>query len=148
MRRALILVYSSLGAVTGPYVRTLHGKQGNNSIWRIGCMRLLGHRRHCISKALLLEEMRTEVCYRDKTLTNFHRCLDIRSMPVMGSMKTSFATRVSGTQIAHRRCTHSPVVVCLNAPPSLGHNMHAYSEDLRKTEMDEGMAEAYYWVLW
>lgn len=56
--------------------------------------------------------------------TSLQRCLDILSMPVMGSMKTSFATRVSGTQIAQSRCTQSPCAVCLKAPPSLGHKMH------------------------
>ena len=35
--------------------------------------------------------------------TSFQRCLDIRSTPVIGSMKTSFATRVSGIQIAQSR---------------------------------------------
>lgn len=63
---------------------------------------------------------------RHGQLTNFHRCFDILSAPVTGSMKTSFATRVSGIQIAHSRCTHSPCTVCLKAPPSFGHNMHAW----------------------
>ena len=53
-------------------------------------------------------------------LTSFQRCFEILSTPVIGSMKTSFATRVSGIHIAHRRCTHSPVTVCLKAPPSFG----------------------------
>ena len=42
-------------------------------------------------------------------------------------MKTSFATRVSGTHIAQSRWTHSPCTVCLNAPPSLGHNIQDYN---------------------
>ena len=35
--------------------------------------------------------------------TSFHRCLEILSMPVIGSIKTSFATLVSGTHIAQSR---------------------------------------------
>ena len=62
--------------------------------------------------------------------TSFQRCLCIFSTPVIGSMNTSFATRVSGTHIAQRRCTQSPVTVCLKAPASLGHNM----QDLKKHE--------------
>ena len=56
-------------------------------------------------------------------LTSLQRCFEIFSTPVMGSMKTSFATAVSGTQIAQRRWTQSPETVCLNAPPSFGHKM-------------------------
>lgn len=40
--------------------------------------------------------------------TNFHRCLGTLSIPVIGSMNTSFATLVSGTQIAQSKWTHSP----------------------------------------
>jgi hypothetical protein len=67
--------------------------------------------------------------------TSFHRCLDILSVPVIGSMKTSFATRVSGIQIAQRRWIHSPAVFCLNAPPSFGQSRQDYSgqTDLMRT---------------
>src|ERR1700722_1526753 len=58
-----------------------------------------------------------------KRRTSFHRCLDIRSTPVIGSMNTSLATRVSGTHMAQSKCTQSPNTVCLKAPPSLGHRM-------------------------
>ncbi len=35
--------------------------------------------------------------------TSFQRCFDMRSTPVIGSMNTSFATRVSGIQIAQSK---------------------------------------------
>jgi len=58
--------------------------------------------------------------------TSFHRCFGILSASVIGSMNVSFMTRVSGIQMAHRRCTQSPSTVCLNAPPSFGHKMHDF----------------------
>ena len=36
-------------------------------------------------------------------LTSLQRCFEIFSTPVMGSMKTSFATLVSGIHMAHSR---------------------------------------------
>ena len=63
-----------------------------------------------------------------KQRTSFHRCFGILSASVIGSINVSFITRVSGIQIAHKRCTQSPSTVCLNAPPSFGHKMHDYGE--------------------
>jgi hypothetical protein len=69
--------------------------------------------------------------------TSFQRCFEMRSTPVIGSMKTSFATRVSGIQIAQRRWTHSPWTVCLNAPPSFGQRKQDYADvgNLNDTEI-------------
>jgi len=71
------------------------------------------------------------LCLNPVTLTSFQRCFEILSAPVMGSMKTSLATRVSGIHIAHRRCTHSPCTVCLKAPPSFGQRKHDLRQDIR-----------------
>lgn len=40
---------------------------------------------------------------KEGILTSFHLCFDMLSTPEIGSMNTSFTTRVSGTQIAQRR---------------------------------------------
>lgn len=74
-----------------------------------------------------------------KQRTSFHRCFGILSASVIGSMNVSFITRVSGIQIAHRRCTQSPSTVCLNAPPSFGHRMHDFGmKVMRASSMEEG----------
>lgn len=85
-----------------------------------------------------------EVVSAIEGLTSFHRCLEILSIPVIGSMNTSLTTRVSGTHMAHRRWTHSPRTVCLNAPPSLGQSI----QDLMTREHSESRAgwfETYDW---
>lgn len=64
-------------------------------------------------------------------LTSFQRPFDILSSPATGSMNTSLATRVSGIQIAHKRCTHTPSTVCLKAPPSLGQSAQDYPNSTR-----------------
>jgi hypothetical protein len=73
-------------------------------------------------KGRLVKRRNVDRCER----TSFQRCLDILSTPVIGSMNTSLATRVSGTQIAQSRCTQSPKTVCLKAPPSFGQRIHDY----------------------
>jgi hypothetical protein len=58
-------------------------------------------------------------------LTSFHLCFGILSVCSMGSINVGFPRTHSGTQIAHNRWAHFPLEVCLNAPPSFGHNKHS-----------------------
>lgn len=53
---------------------------------------------------------------------SFHRLLGTFSTPSTGSMYMALPTPNSGIHIAQSKCDHRPVVVCLNAPPSLGQN--------------------------
>ncbi len=79
--------------------------------------------------------------YKGAGLTNFQRCFDIFSIPVIGSINTSFATLVSGVQIAHNRWTQSPDTVCLKAPPSFGHKIQLYVVSLVDESTSEKVGE-------
>ena len=50
----------------------------------------------------------------------------------IGSMNMVLPTVTSGINMAHKRCAHSPVLVCLNAPPSFGQKTHGYTTSQRR----------------
>src|SRR5882762_5248452 len=114
-------VYFSSALIISPYGRMLHERPENKKSCCIECMLLHGYRKWSISVVVSINRFLVKIMMPP---TSFQRCFETLSRPVIGSMNTSFATRVSGTQIAQSKWTHSPCMVCLNAPPSLGHRTH------------------------
>ncbi len=60
---------------------------------------------------------------------SFHRPAGTPAIPSIGSRNTVLAKCTSGTQIAHVTCAHRPSVVCLKAPPPLGHKQQPTGAD-------------------
>ena len=115
-------VHSSWASIIFLCVRRLCGKRRSKMALCIE-YRLLYSWRHKFHNAVESKIRRLLfVSMEIGILTSFHRPFEILSRPDMGSMKTSLTTLVSGTHIAHSKCTHPPSRVCLKAPPSFGHN--------------------------
>lgn len=73
--------------------------------------------------------MQTQIRYG--VLTSLQRVLGTFSTSCTGSWNVTLPSDTSGIHIAHSKCAHFIVVVCLKAPSPFGQNMQPWVESVR-----------------